>query len=150
MPSAFVKFHTTQHYQRKAFEAGLERNGFVIDPSPSENPSAGDCIVLWNRYARDEAIARRYEAAQASVLIGENAWLGPEEKEKHHFAICRGHHNGAGSWYVGTYPRPHPKPEPWRTSGEHILVLATALFFGIGTPETKQLRDDTKRRKRPF
>jgi hypothetical protein len=121
---ACVKFHTSQHYQRDAFEAGLQLVGFEVVQSPLPAPLPGDLLVLWNRHSRDEQVARSYEKVGASVLIAENAWLGPEDKDKHHFAICRNHHNGGGTWHIGDEARPlywHIKP--WRTTGTHILIL---------------------------
>jgi hypothetical protein len=123
LPSACVKFHTTQHYQRGAFEEGLSGLGLHIISTPSDAPDSGDVLVTWNRYARDEACCRRYEKAGGTVLVAENSWLGPEDKDKHHFAICRGHHNGAGTWHVGEGKRFHWPLAPWRRDGEHILVL---------------------------
>jgi hypothetical protein len=125
MPRAHVKFNAESfHYRRDAFETGLRKLGYEIVSQPCARPNAGDVLVLWNRYARDEDHARRYENAGAMVLIAENAWLGPEEKEQHHFAICRNHHNGAGTWHVGPEPRPlGVNVTPWRQAGTHILVL---------------------------
>lgn len=120
---ACVKFAFSQHYQRGAFEAGLCLHGYSIEPTPRSDPRPGDLLVLWNRHSRDEREARHYENAGASVLIVENAWLGPEEKESHHFAICRNHHNGAGSWYIGEEPRTKFECKPWRSDGTHILIL---------------------------
>lgn len=133
---ACVKFQSSQHYQRAAFEEGLRLVGFEVVPRPLEAPLPGDLLVLWNRYSRDEQEARRYEKAHASVLVAENAWLGPDDKAHHHFAICRNHHNGAGTWHIGDEARPIDWPiEPWRTKGTHILVLPQR---GLGEEGVKQ------------
>jgi len=122
--SACVKFVSSQHYQRDAFEAGLRSLGFAVEQRPNGTPKPGDLLVLWNRYSRDEREARGYENAGADVLIVENAWLGPEVKPQTCFAICRNHHNGAGTWHVGNEPRPLDWPvKPWRSNGKHVLIL---------------------------
>lgn len=115
----------TFHYRKDAFETGLRSLGYEISRDPVARPCRDDVLVLWNRYARDEDYARRYENAGAVVLVAENAWLGPDSKEQHHFAICRGHHNGAGTWHVGPEPRPiaYEPCKPWRTGGEVVYVL---------------------------
>lgn len=114
------------HYARDDFAEGLERLGFQTMWRGSFDPSPGDVLVIWNRYYRDEARARHFERNGGTVIVTENAWLGPEEKDQHHFALCRGHHNGAGSWEVGDYDR-WPKLgielAPWRSDGKHILLL---------------------------
>lgn len=149
MPSAFVKFPPTPHYQKaEAFEPGLKACGFTILQSPSPNPSAGDVLVIWNRYIRDEQLARDYERAGGVVLVAENAFLGPDEKGAW-FALCRGHHNGAGTWFVGQRTRHEGLFEtlrPWRRSGEHIVILPQR---GMGEPGVRMelsWPDDVKRR----
>jgi hypothetical protein len=138
VPTACVKLHVTLHYCKDAFEAGLKKHGYDIINAPSPSPSSDDILVLWNRYTRDEAHAVRYEKAQATVLIAENSWLGPEDKDKHHFAICKGHHNGAGTWHVGGSERWLPiELKPWRTDGDHIMVLPQR---GMGEPGVRQER----------
>lgn len=134
---ACVKFTAeTFHYRRDAFEQGLRSVGYEIVSSPVARPDADDCLVLWNRYPRDEDWARRYENVGAPVLIAENSWLGPEEKEQHHFALCRGHHNGAGTWRVGTEPRDLGVTcSPWRQAGTNLLVLPQR---GMGEPGVRQ------------
>lgn len=122
---AFVKLLDSVHYARDAFEQGLSVAGCSIRRSPAMPPKAGDVLVLWNRYDSNELLARAYEAAGATVLITENAWLGPD-KDGHYFALCRGHHNGAGDWYVGQNTRSNVLDmefRPWRKSGEHIVLL---------------------------
>ena len=91
-------------------------------------------LILWNRYEKHEGLARAYEKAGATVLIAENAWIGPEEKDKHFFALCRGHHNGRGTWFVGSNARTHmldAEMHPWRKTGEKIMVIPQR---GMGEP----------------
>lgn len=134
---ACVKFQSSsQHYQRSAFEEGLQSIGFEIEGNPTPDPRPGDLLVCWNRYSRDERVIRAYEAARASVLIVENAWLDHGRKEDHHFAICRNHHNGAGTWHIGDEARPlDVEIKPWRTTGTHLLVLPQR---GLGEEGVRQ------------
>jgi hypothetical protein len=135
---AVCLLQNSPHYRRDAFHAGFEKLGFSIQHKPMACPHANDVLVLWNRYARDEHYAKRYEHAGATVLITENAWLGPEEKDAHFFALCRGHHNGAGSWHVGAETRWEPVCEPWRKAGTKIMVLPQR---GMGELGIAQPRD---------
>lgn len=139
---AHVRLVDSFHYRPDAFASGLNRHGYSVVARPQENPRPGDVLVLWNRYNRDEAIARRYEAAGAYVLITENAWLGPESKEHHWFALCHNHHNGAGKWYIGEAPRFDIPVQPWRVGGESICLLPQR---GMGEPGIRQERDWIRR-----
>jgi hypothetical protein len=142
--TACVKFGPSQHYQRKAFESGLSVLGFEIVDRPLVAPLPGDLLVLWNRYSRDEQEARTYERTGGTVLIAENAWIGPEAKSEHHFAICRGHHNGAGSWHVGPTARYQvTEIQPWRANGEHILLLPQRGMGESGVAMPKGWLEDT-------
>lgn len=108
------------------FEKGLERLGFEVGDNPHA-PRPGDVLVIWNRYARHERAARQYEAAGGTVILAENGWIGrapPDESKP--IALCRSHHNGAGWWPEGDasrWPLFGVELVPWRTSGEHILML---------------------------
>jgi hypothetical protein len=138
------------HYQRDAFEAGLSVAGYSIRRSPAAPPREGDVLVLWNRYDRSEPLARSYERAGGVVLVTENAWLGPD-KAGHYFALCRGHHNGAGEWYVGQHPRSHVLDiefKPWRSSGEHIVILPQRGMGERGVRMEKDWPGDVERRLR--
>lgn len=136
MKTAHVRLVEGVHYRKVAFESGLEHNGYSIVKSP--DPGRGNILVTWNRYARDEPICAAYERAGGTVLVAENAWLGPEEKDQHLFAICKGHHNGAGSWYVGDRPRYWWPVAPWRKDGDYIVVLPQR---GMGERGVRQERD---------
>ncbi len=134
MPSAFVKFPDTPHYCRDGFHAGLSACGYEIRDAPAMPPKHGDVLVLWNRYSRDEHLARQYEAAGGVVLVSENAFLGPEDKAHHWFALCRGHHNGAGTWFVGQRTRHEglfDTIRPWRKTGDHVVIMPQR---GMGEP----------------
>jgi hypothetical protein len=135
---AHVRLVNSFHYRPDAFCSGLNRHGYSVVARPQESPRPGDVLICWNRYRRDEEIIRRYEKAGAYVLITENAWLGPESKEHHWFALAHNHHNGSGRWHVGNEPRRILETLPWRTNGDHILVLPQR---GLGEPGVRQERD---------
>ena len=121
---AVILLNGSPHYRRDAFAAGLKATGYETVFENNADPKPGDVLVIWNRYK--DAIAREFERAGASVLVAENAWVGPEDKDKHYFALCRGHHNGAGTWHVGAekrWPKLGIELKPWRKSGSYILVL---------------------------
>lgn len=133
------------HYRRDAFAEGLSSLGFDLRLRTNHSPGAGDVLVLWNRYARDEQRARQYEAVGGVILVAENAWLGPEDKDRHLFALCRGHHNGAGSWHVGSENRLSSlsiELKPWREHGDYILILPQRGMgeAGVAMPRDWPLR----------
>jgi hypothetical protein len=143
-PGRIAHVHLVEsfHYRPDAFCNGLNRYGYSVVAQPLDNPSPGDVLICWNRYQRDEAIIQRYERAGAYVLITENAWLGPESKEHHWFALAHNHHNGAGRWHVGSEPRRVLETLPWRTNGDYVLVLPQR---GMGEPSVRQDRDWLRR-----
>lgn len=131
---ATVILPESEHYRRDAFRRGLERHGYEVDCRWSNAPGDCDVLVIWNRYPRNEAAAGQCEARGGTVLVTENAWLGPEDKASHHFVLCRGHHNGAGTWEVGPYkrfPRLNIDVKPWRKSGSEVVLLPQR---GMGEP----------------
>ena len=134
------------HYRRDACLAGLKAAGFEIVPEvdrPKHRPKPDDLVVVWNRYGAYESEALRFEAAGAAVIVMENGYLGHREDEfrklfaangEQLYAMALDHHNGAGRWYVGEPGRWREQGitvQPWRTDGEHILVLPQR---GIGPP----------------
>lgn len=129
MPTAVCMIRAQPHYRREAFEAGLSKVGYTITSAPSR-VTKGDLLVVWNRYGHYDQIARRFEAAGATVIVVENGWLGQGK----YFAIAKSHHNGAGVWTTGEEDRWSPlgiHPKPWRQSGDDILILPQR---GIGPP----------------
>ena len=124
MPTACVRIRTVPVFRFAAFSDGLARVGYQIVPRPLERPAPGDVLVIWNRRASDQRDAKRYEAAGASVIVAENAYLGPPRPK--HFALALSHHNGAGAWRIGPEGRWGGygiELQPWRQDGDHILVL---------------------------
>jgi hypothetical protein len=82
-------------YKADAFSAGLRSLGYTI-VEHIQYPEPCDVLVLWNRTARDEELARKFEAAGATVLVAENGYLGKSYAGHRWFAISKSRHNGAG------------------------------------------------------
>lgn len=107
-----------------AFRSGFDRLGYFVTDKPRGKP--GDVLAIWNRRPVDEDYARRYETAGCPVIVTENGWIGSDESGHRFYALCRGHHNGAGTWSVGEedrWSRLGITLKPWRVDGEHILIL---------------------------
>jgi hypothetical protein len=93
-----------------------------------------DVLVIWNRYGLHDAYAQRYISAGARVLVAENGYLPKDKKGRRYYALALEHHNGAGRWYGGDSTRWRDmglEVAPWRTDGDHILVLPQR---GVGPP----------------
>lgn len=113
-------------YRADAFQRGLRACGYQVQGAPAHDPKSGDVLVIWNRYGGNEAIATRYEQAGAVVLVAENGYLGREWNGAAWYALARNHHNGGGAWYIGgedRWAKHGTALKPWRTDGEHVLVL---------------------------
>lgn len=121
------------NYRRGEFLAGLRAAGYVVEDR-IPRPAAGDVLVIWNRPARNEMEARRFEHAGAAVLVCENGYLGKQWRGAKWFSIARGHHAGAGEWPAGGPERWDGwgvELAPWRRGGREVVVLAQR---GIGEP----------------
>ena len=113
-----------------AIKTGLQSLGYQVVERPKDDPSADDLLVLWNRLPTHDKFAREYERAGARVVVFEHSWTGQEGV----YACCLEHHNGAGIWHVGQetrWPSFGIDVKPWRTSGEHVLVIPQR---GMGVP----------------
>lgn len=132
---AHVAVREAPLYRRDAFCDGLRACGYEIGPA-QPRPSRGDLLLIWNRYGPGDAMARRYEAAGATVVVAENGYLGREWNGGHWYSLAVGWNAGAGRWPVGGLERAAMFPvEPWRTGGDYVLVLAQR---GIGSPPVAQ------------
>lgn len=156
MRSASIALPDSIHYQRDLFMDGLRAVGFETNVKPLPSPTPDDLLLIWNRRSVDEAHARRYEAVGAKVVVVENGYLGGDVKPPTHYAVALNHHLGAGTWFVGDEDRWSSlgiKLTPWRTSGDHILVLPQRSIGepGVGMPKgwtesvVKRLKRVTKR-----
>ena len=128
---ATLFLQTRPYYRQELFRSGFERLGYQVAPNLLTDPKPGDVLVLWNRMRHEDAHARRYEDAGATVLIAENGYIGADQKGGKLLALARRHHNGAGEWRVGAPERWTMPLKPWRTDGSFILVLPQR---GIGAP----------------
>lgn len=126
---ASIHLRPGRTYRRDIFEQGLARLGYEIVANHVPDPRPGDAIVLWNRTRTWEDVAARYEANGADVIIAENGYFQPFADKQ--FALSLFRHNGAGITPNPGYARFEIPIEPWRTGGDHILVLPQR---GIGSP----------------
>lgn len=121
------------HYRRDAFCTGLRAAGFEL-VSVLDKPKPDDVLVIWNRYGRFDAAARRFEAAGARVIVAENGYLGKDWRGETWYSLALNHHAGAGRWREGGPERWDSlgvELAPWRTAGTETLVLGQR---GIGEP----------------
>lgn len=148
---AAILLRHTPHYRCDVFAHGLARHGYHCELGRHQrNPGPNDLLVLWNRTRAFDPVARMYEARGARVLVVENGYIDEGEK---FYAVALGHHNGAGSWYVGDQPRFPVDERPWRTSGSKVLILpqrgigeqGIAMPSGWALRITDRLREITDR-----
>ncbi len=117
---ANILIHHSPYYRMHTFAEGLKRHGYSIISDRNIHPTENDVLLIWNRSAPHETIAKRYEAAGATVIVTENGYIGKTK------AMAKWHHAGAGEWYVGEedrFSRLDIDIKPWRKDGNHILVL---------------------------
>lgn len=132
---AHVAVREAPLYRRDAFCDGLRSCGYEIGQI-QDRPSRADLLLIWNRYGRGDALARRYEAAGATVVVAENGYCGREWNGGTWYSLALNWNAGAGRWPVGGPERAAMfHVEPWRTGGDYALVLAQR---GIGTPPVAQ------------
>lgn len=121
------------------FRKGLEACGFELSDVPKQEPTSQDLLVLWNRLHTLDPIGKAYEAAGAKVVVCENGWIGDNT-----YAVCLTQHNGAGWWRIGSesrWPNFGIEVKPYRTKGEHILVVPQR---GMGIPPVGMPRNWTE------
>lgn len=135
---AFLALHHPEHAE--LFAAGLKAAGWEV--SHRENYCPGDILVIWNRMLRVRHLCVKAEKAGARVLVVENGYTGSREKL---FAIALDHHNGAGTWHVGTESRWEKQgivPSPWRKDGTHVLVLGQRGIGELGVAMPRGWADE--------
>lgn len=114
-----------------SFRVGFEKLGYTVFNSTQQPIRPDDVLVLWNRHMHEDGIARGYEQAGARVIVAENGYIGSDPDGGKLFALALNYHNGAGKWNVGDPSRFKLELQPWRVSGEFILVLPQR---GMGPP----------------
>lgn len=131
MARACVLLRTSDHYRADQFRAGLARHGFSIAATPPATLTPDDLLLIWNRSRMNEQVAVRYEHAGARIVVAENGYIPRTRDGGKFYALALDRHNGRGRWFVGDGPRFEIPEQPWRTAGEHIVVLPQR---GIGSP----------------
>lgn len=117
-------------YRKDVFSAGLRAAGYKI-VSQLHDPRPDDLLLIWNRYTHFDAEARRFERANATVVVAENGFVREGIVGKW-FALARNHHSGAGHWNTAGPERWDSlsvRLHPWRTDGNELVLLGQR---GIG------------------
>lgn len=141
MRRAVVMVRDREPYPHSQFAEGFKRLGYKVRADVAFDPDPGDVLLIWNRSGMRDAAAKAFTAAGAPVIVAENGWIGKGLDGGKMYALCLDHHNGAGRWFVGDHDRlPLMRfgLQPWRKSGDHILVICSR---GIGEPGVAQPRD---------
>jgi hypothetical protein len=141
MPRAVCLIKDTEPYAQPHFIAGLEACGFKVSTGYNYTPTRDDVLLTWNRSGARHQIAQSFEKVGAAVIVAENGWIGRTRTGGKFYALCLGHHNGAGAWPdTGTdrWPLLNVDLAPWRESGKHVVVLCSR---GIGEAGIAQPRD---------
>lgn len=157
MPSAHVKVLPRPPYHGDRMLSALQGLGYKARTAPQDAPERGDVLVLWNRYPRDERLARAYESAGGAVIVVENGYFGRNFRGSEWFAAAKTQHNGAGECPEGDPDRwasLEVKVEPWKTGGEEIVILASRGMGSMLCAEppgwvSKTERDLRRRTDRP-
>ena len=120
---------------------GLKALGYNVSVKLTKQPTKEDVLLLWNRNGIRHEYAKQYEAVNAKVLVAENGWIGKTRNGGKFYSLSLGWHNGLGQWHCGEesrFEKLNVSLDPWRKSGEHILVLPSR---GIGAPGVGMPRD---------
>lgn len=139
-PCAYNLIRSEPFYRRDAFTAGLKACGFDVKNGQPNNGKPGDVLLIWNRYYQNHDLAVRFERDGGTVIVSENGYLGPsgispvQMQPRCIYALARGYHNDCT-----VIPSAGPERfnalgvtlQPWRTTGNHILVCPNRSF---GTP----------------
>lgn len=134
---AYVAVREAPLYRRDAFCDGLRACGYTLGPEIAR-PQPRDLALVWCRYGETDRVARRYEAAGATVIVAENGYLGRDWGGRSWYALALNQHNGVGRWTIGGPERAalfDADLRPWRAQGGYALVLAQR---GIGSPLVAQ------------
>lgn len=138
MPSAYVSVLKRPPYHGDRMEAGLRRLGYDVLPAKPGRIMAGDVLLIWNRYPREEVLASAYERAGASVIVVENGYFGRNFNGAEWYAMALGQHNGCG---ILPPPSSHRWAslgvdlDGWRLGGREIVILASR---NLGSPSVRE------------
>lgn len=129
-----------------AFLSGVDALGYSVAQTFDARPwGPNDLVILWNRMPAQEQVARIASANGCPVIVAENGYIGHDARGRQLYALSLDHHNGAGRWPAGDQPRvaaQNIELRPWRTDGDHILVLPQR---GIGAPGVAMPRGWTEK-----
>jgi hypothetical protein len=135
-------------YRREAFVQGLAAAGLNVSNRLPRAPGPEDVLVIWNRYAENDALARRFEDGGGRVIVAENGYLGyggrthraHDTSGRRMYALALHDHNGRGAWPAAEFAHSSPRFPflgvevlPWTTAGAAGKVLVCAQR-GIGSP----------------
>lgn len=148
MKRVYCPFHESQHYGRQAFKDGLEKHGYVWSEY-FHDIDRTDLLLIWNRGSLNTAMAQRFEAAGARVLVAENGYLGKYWRGLQWYALALGHHNGGGHWHNAgpeRWDRWGVPLAPWRKDNGESIILAQRSIGeeGIAMPHHWSLQMHTK------
>jgi hypothetical protein len=129
---AYVAIRDQPCYRRDCFVRGLANLGYKIAPMHLIGKGQpGDVLVIWNRYGVLHETAARFEREGGRVLVAENGYIGLNRKDRRVYALAISGHNGQGRWHYGgpqRWARMGIQMRPWRTTGNHILVMPNRNF----------------------
>lgn len=126
MPTAYSLIRSGPHYRPEGFAAGLRACGYEVRQNISRPPVTGDVLVIWNRYSSYEDRAEQFERAGCRVVVAENGYFGADAQGRRLYALSLGeHHHGGATRAADKWDM-----RPWRTEGDHILVVGQR---GIGS-----------------
>lgn len=143
MSRAYCLIRAQPWYRREAFEAGLRKAGYEVSRDSPSKPGPGDLLLIWNRYGGWHEMATRFERDGGRVLVAENGYIGRRgsspkfevlkagPQPEAYYALGRGFHNDAERVQAGSQDRWKSvgvELSPWRTEGEHILVVPNRSF----------------------
>lgn len=126
---ANILLHQSAHYRIDLYSKGFQSHGYTVIQDKNARPQPEDVLLVWNRNPANERMVKLYESVGALVLVTENGYLGKTK------ALAKWHHSGAGEWHVGEedrFSRLGIEVKPWRTDGEHVLVLPQRSIGEIG------------------
>jgi hypothetical protein len=137
------------------FKTGLREVGYEIVEGLKGPVGKDDLILGWNAYGPTYQAMRDHGANGARALVFEESYVRRIDGQKY-FALAVGGHNGFGTWRIGGPERWRSwnvPVEPWRATGDHILVCGqrgfgyNAMAMPADWPDTvfERLREITDR-----